>query len=372
MYLSKMMQPLIFVKHPNLSSFLAILLFSLFLLGNHGDARVTLPPNVTVPAVIAFGDSIVDQGANNHLKTLIKANFLPYGKEFQGGKPTGRFSNNKTPADMIVEELGIKEILPAYLDPSIDEKELLTGVSFASGGSGYDPQTSKLVSVLSFADQLTQFKEYIGKLKGLVGEEKTNFILANSLYLVVAGSDDLANTYFTIGIRRLQYDVPSYADLMVSGASKFIQDIYNLGARRIGVFGAPPIGCLPSQRTLAGRGHVRVCAEDYNDAAKLYNSKLQPEMEYLNSTLVQSRVVYIDIYNPLLAIIKNPHQYGIEVIDRGCCGTGLIEVAILCNPLLPTCVDSSKYLFWDSYHPSNKGYSILINQIIGKYISDFF
>ena len=96
-----MMQPLIFVKLPNLSSSLAILLFSLYLLGNHGDARVTLPPNVTVPAVIAFGDSIVDQGANNHLKTVVKANFAPYGKDFPGGKPTGRFSNNKTPADMI-------------------------------------------------------------------------------------------------------------------------------------------------------------------------------------------------------------------------------------------------------------------------------
>lgn len=56
---------------------------------------MTLPENVIVPAVIAFGDSIVDQGANNNLTTLFKANFSPYGKS------TGRFSNNKTPADMI-------------------------------------------------------------------------------------------------------------------------------------------------------------------------------------------------------------------------------------------------------------------------------
>lgn len=353
------------------SSSLAILLFSLSMLGNHGGARVTLPANVTVPAVIAFGDSIVDQGANNYIKTLIKANFAPYGKDFAGGRPSGRFTNNKTPADLIVEELGIKEILPAYVDPSIDEKELLTGVSFASGGSGYDPQTPKIVAVYSFADQLTQFKEYIAKLKGLVGEEKTDYILANSVYLVVAGSDDLANTYFTIGIRRLQYDIPSYADLMVSSASQFIQDIYNLGARRIGVFGAPPIGCLPSQRTLAGGG-LRICAEEYNDAAKLYNTKLQPQLEYLNSTLVQSRVVYIDIYDPLLDIIQNPLQYGIEVVDRGCCGTGNIEVAILCNKLAPTCVDDSKFVFWDSYHPTHKGYSILTNKIIGRYLNDFF
>lgn len=46
-----------------------------------------------------------------------------------------------------VEELGIKEHLPAYLQPSLDEKELPTGVSFASGGSGFDPQTPKLVVI---------------------------------------------------------------------------------------------------------------------------------------------------------------------------------------------------------------------------------
>lgn len=42
-------------------------------------------------------------------------------------------------------ELGIKEFVPAYLDPNLQSKDLLTGVSFASGGSGYDPQTPKLV-----------------------------------------------------------------------------------------------------------------------------------------------------------------------------------------------------------------------------------
>ncbi|KAJ0781605.1 putative SGNH hydrolase superfamily [Helianthus annuus] len=49
------------------------------------------------------------------------------------------------------EELGIKEILPAYLDPSLDDKVFLTGVSFASGGSGYDPQTPKIAVNMQLA-----------------------------------------------------------------------------------------------------------------------------------------------------------------------------------------------------------------------------
>lgn len=60
-----------------------------------------LPSNVSVPAVLAFGDSIVDSGNNNNIKTLVKCNFPPYGKDFQGGKPSGRFCNGKIPSDMI-------------------------------------------------------------------------------------------------------------------------------------------------------------------------------------------------------------------------------------------------------------------------------
>lgn len=68
------------------------------------------------------------------------------------------------------------------------------------------------------ADQLNNFKGYIEKLKGIVGEERTRFILANSLFIVVASSNDLANTYFTLGVRKLHYDISSYTDLMVSSS----------------------------------------------------------------------------------------------------------------------------------------------------------
>ncbi|KAL1561104.1 GDSL esterase/lipase EXL3-like [Salvia divinorum] len=331
------------------------------------EGSVKLPPNVTVPAVFAFGDSIVDQGMNNHAATLIKCNFPPYGKDLNAGVPTGRFSNGKTPPDLIAKELGVKDLIPAYLDPNLKTRDLPTGVSFASGGCGFDPQTAQLVSAISLSDQLNHFKDYIGKLKAAVGEEKGNFILANSLYLLVAGSDDLANTYFTIGIRRKQYDIASYTDFMVSSASSFIEELYDLGARRIAVFGAPPIGCLPAQRTLAG-GLARMCSEEENQAARLFNNKLPPALSSLAKGLSQSRLVYINIYDPLLDLILHPQKHGFEVSDKGCCGTGNIEVVILCNKLSGTCSDDSKYIFWDSYHPTERAYKVLVDQILEKYI----
>lgn len=65
------------------------------------EAVIKLPGNVTVSAVIVFGDSIVDTGNNNNLKTPAKCNFPPYGRDFEGGAATGRFSNGKVPSDIL-------------------------------------------------------------------------------------------------------------------------------------------------------------------------------------------------------------------------------------------------------------------------------
>ncbi|KAI9200461.1 hypothetical protein LWI28_008329 [Acer negundo] len=257
-----------------------------------------------------------------------------------GGVPTGRFSNGKVPSDFLVEELGIKELLPAYLDPNLKPEDLLTGVSFASGGSGYDPATAKLEFATPLFNQLQQFQEYKEKLKVIAGEEGTNTILSKSLFVVVASSNDIANTYFNFRIREFQFNLFTYTDLLVGSASSFLQQLYGLGARRIAVFGAPPLGCLPSTRTLAGGGSRKECVEIYNQAAQSFNSKLSAQIDSLNSNIPEAELIYVDIYNPLLDLIQNSNNFGFEVVDRGCCGTGTIEASILCNQLSPhTCTD---------------------------------
>lgn len=52
------------------------------------------------PCYFIFGDSLVDSGNNNRLTSLARADYFPYGIDFQFG-PTGRFSNGKTTVDVI-------------------------------------------------------------------------------------------------------------------------------------------------------------------------------------------------------------------------------------------------------------------------------
>ena len=61
-------------------------------------------------ALYVIGDSLVDSGNNNYLPTKVKSNFAPYGSDFEGGKPTGRFSNGKTIADYIGKNMQIANV----------------------------------------------------------------------------------------------------------------------------------------------------------------------------------------------------------------------------------------------------------------------
>lgn len=102
-----------------------------------------------VPALIVFGDSTVDAGNNNYIPTIARSNFEPYGRDFYGSKPTGRFSNGRIPSDFISEAFKIKPSIPAYLDPAYSISDFATGVTFASAGTGYDNATSDVLVSLS-------------------------------------------------------------------------------------------------------------------------------------------------------------------------------------------------------------------------------
>ncbi|XP_042500796.1 GDSL esterase/lipase At3g14820-like [Macadamia integrifolia] len=329
---------------------------------------IAAPSNSTVPAILVFGDSIVDTGNNNYIPSVAKCNFPPYGRDFMGGIPTGRFSNGKVPSDLIAEGLGIKELLPPYLDPTLNLQDLLTGVNFASGGGGYDPLTSNVATAMPLKAQFKMFEDYVEKVKSGIGEEKSRRIVSESLYVVCTGTNDISTTYFPTPLRKLHYNISSYTDLMLQFASTFIQELYRVGARKIAVISLPPIGCVPSQRTLGG-GKDRLCVENYNKVAMHFNSKLSSQLNLLNNKLPQSTLLYIDIYKPVLDLIQNPYTYGFEVATKGCCGTGEIEAAnMLCDGNPFTCSDTSKYIFWDSYHPTEKAYKVINNPIV-KYLN---
>ncbi|KAH9611635.1 hypothetical protein KSS87_016095 [Heliosperma pusillum] len=182
-----------------------------------------------IQAVLVFGDSTVDPGNNNFINTMFRGDFPPYGVDYPNHIPTGRFTNGKLATDLIASYAGIKQLIPAYLDPSLSLDDLKTGVSFASAGTGFDPATAARSGVIDMSKQLQYLDEYKIRIKSF------------------------------------------------------------------------------------------------------------------------------------------------DKVDNGCCGTGLLEVSFMCNSMIDMCNDRSKYIFWDSIHPTERSYSLLfeslcpiLDSILGK------
>lgn len=324
---------------------------------------LTRPFNNKVSAGLVFGDSTVDPGNNNYVDTVFRSNFPPYGKDFQDQTPTGRFSNGKLTTDLIASYIGLKDYLPPYLDPNLSIEELMTGVSFASAGSGFDPLTPQITSVVSMPKQMEYFKEYKKRLQSAIGKKKMEDVINRAVFLVSAGTNDFVVNYFTLPIRRKNYTVSAYQQFILQSVKQLLKDLWDEGARKIAVTGLPPMGCLPIVITLNSENAIleRGCIEKYSRVGMEYNQMLQNEVNSMRGRLAHlgAKIDYIDIFTPLVDMIQGVGKHDFEEVSHGCCGTGYLEAGFLCNPGSNVCVDASKYVFFDSIHPTEKTYTKL-------------
>ncbi|KAF6134324.1 hypothetical protein GIB67_005716 [Kingdonia uniflora] len=342
-------------------SFLLIFVSMVSLYVAHGQTLV--------PGIITFGDSVVDVGNNNGLYTVVKANFPPYGRDFVSHSPTGRFCNGKLATDFTAENLGFSTYPKAYLNPEAKGKNLLIGANFASASSGYSDGTANLYSAISLTQQLRYFKEYQGKLLKVAKKSKASSIISDSIYVISAGTSDFIQNYYVNPNLYRAYTPDQYSTLLVQAFSAFAQNLYGLGARRMGVTSLPPMGCLPAAITLFGSGSNQ-CVERLNRDSLSFNTKLSAMSQALQKKYPSLKMVIFDIYQPLIDLIKKPSENGFTEARRACCGTGTIETSLLCNARsVGTCSNATNYVFWDGFHPSEAANKILADALLTQGIT---
>ncbi|XP_039003831.1 GDSL esterase/lipase At2g42990-like [Hibiscus syriacus] len=336
--------------------FPCIFFIQILAIASKSDAKVS--------AVIVFGDSSVDSGNNNFIPTIAKCNFEPYGRDFPGGTPTGRFCNGRLPPDFISEGFGLKPIIPAYLDPAFNISDFATGVCFASAATGYDNATADILKVIPLWKEVEYYKEYQKKLRAYLGDRTASEVISEALYVISIGTNDFVENYYALPKRKSQLTVQQYEDFLIGIAENFVRQIYSLGARKLSLTGLPPMGCLPVQRTTNFHNPLN-CLEERNRVALEFNGKLKATVAKLNKDLPGLKVFFADAYDLLFQLITKPSQYGFEVVEEGCCGTGFFETGFLCNRHTPhTCPDANKYVFWDSIHPSQRTNKIISDQLV--------
>ncbi|KAK6928037.1 GDSL lipase/esterase, partial [Dillenia turbinata] len=304
----------------------------------------------SAPALYLFGDSLLDGGNNNHLPTIARVNYLPYGNNFPQGS-TGRFTNGKTVGDFIAESLGLP-YPPIYLGRR--ERGVLTGLNYASGTCGVFEYTGKKVGgCLSLNDQVNMFnmtieKELKGKFKN---EEELSDYLAKSLFVMYTGNNDYfyyleANYSKSTGIPK---DHQQFSDVLLDQFYYEFQKLYSLGARKLAIFEIGPLGCTPQAIKTYGTGDG--CVEDINQMVTYFNGKLKIMLSNLTSTLQGSSFVLNPAYSLSYDAIKNPTKYDLTDSRKPCCITWG-NMTLTCIPFLPPCRDHQKHFFWDSVHPT--------------------
>ncbi|KAJ9536296.1 hypothetical protein OSB04_un000527 [Centaurea solstitialis] len=298
----------------------------------------------SVPGLYIFGDSLIDPGNNNYLSiSLARANFPFNGIDFPNEEPTGRFSNGKNAADFLAEKVGLPWA-PPYLSLSKNPNAtsvVVTGISFASGGSGIFNGTGNWLNdtagIVNGTDDigsipLTMQLEYYSvvhdQLVQQLGSAGAESHLSKSLFLIVIGSNDLF-AYF----------------------NKASNKMHGLGARKFVVIGVGVIGCCPAQRTL----NNNECNADINYWSVKYNDALQSLLTELKSELSDINYSYFHLYDAMNDIIQHPQTYGFTEIKAACCGSGHLNAEMGCLKNYPGtnyCSNRKNHLFWDLFHPT--------------------
>ncbi|KQK02803.2 GDSL esterase/lipase At1g33811 [Brachypodium distachyon] len=358
-----------------------------------------------VPCMYIFGDSLVDNGNNNNILSLARANYRPYGVDFpsSAASPPGRFTNGRTVVDILAGLLGFQPpFIPAHAMAAQDE--YARGLNFASGAAGVRPETgNNLGGHYPLADQVEHFRAVADQLTSSSspeGKKKMTNQLGKCIYYVGMGSNDYLNNYFMPDYYSTarDYDPAAYAAALLQEYSRQINVLYDLGARKIVVAGVGQIGCIPYELarindgspppntvgngagigiavpgitiSLGGanrrRSNNNVCNEEINNAIAIYNKGLLSMVKRLNRQLPGAKLVFLDAVSGGRDLVVNAGKYGFTVVDKGCCGVGRNNGQITCLPMQRPCEDRSQYIFWDAFHPTEAANRIIAARAFGS------
>ncbi|XP_055961914.1 uncharacterized protein LOC126682071 [Mercurialis annua] len=307
-----------------------------------------------VPCYFIFGDSLVDGGNNNNLNTTSKVNYSPYGIDFPNG-PTGRFTNGRTVADIIGQNLGFDTFIPPFAN--VLDSEVLKGVNYASGSAGILFETGKHAGQnIEFDQQLRNHEVIMSRIARLYGNSTALAAqhLNKCLYISSIGSNDYINNFYLPNFFNSSkiYTPAQFADVLIKQYSLQLQQLYNLGARKIGVASVSSIGCTPNATAFYGT-QGSICVDHMNSAANIFNRRLTSIIARLNLELEGATFIQMGSLGFRIGT-KIP---GIDFKPSSCCD--LNEYG-LCVVNRNTCRMRNLIIFWDGFHPTQ-----IANKILG-------
>ncbi|KAK9065431.1 hypothetical protein SSX86_016814 [Deinandra increscens subsp. villosa] len=302
-----------------------------------------------VPCYFIFGDSLVDCGNNNDLKTSAKANYPPYGLDFPTGV-NGRFTNGRTIADLIGQLLGFDSFIKPYATAT--DEEACKGVNYGSGSAGIREETgSHLGDRISLDRQLKNHEATISRISAVQqNQEVTDEHLRKCIYIVNIGNNDYINNYLLPDqySTSKEYKIEQYAEVLAQQYAEQLKTLYKLGGRKIAVFGLGMLGCAPAE--MERHGTDGECVDWINDGVMLFNDRLKPLVDELNHSFSDARFTFINLTNILAPKAGEP------VPTKPCCP---VRPDGQCVPDGKCCSSRALSVYLDSFHPTEIANTVL-------------
>nr|XP_043615782.1 GDSL esterase/lipase At5g33370-like [Erigeron canadensis] len=308
--------------------------------------------------IFIFGDSTADVGTNNYLnKCTARADHRYHGIDFAYSKPTGRFSNGKNTADQIVRLLGNHQLSPPPYFALLSHKQtlqrnLLRGSNFASAGAGLFSETGQIqfIKVICMEEQIQQLAAVRRAITDLLGSPKTvDNLFHNSLFIISVGSNDLVE--YTVSHGGIIEHPKDLIANLTQAYSRHLTNLYNLGARKFGIIGIPPIGCCPASRVFNTTGG---CFEVMNDIARSFYKSMETLLVDFSFLYKGFKYSLGNTYAMTMNIIDNPRGNNFKEVKTACCGSGKFNGAGECKEGANLCFNRDDFLFWDWFHPTEK------------------
>ncbi|KAI9108322.1 hypothetical protein K1719_020513 [Acacia pycnantha] len=315
------------------------------------------------PAFFVIGDSSVDSGNNNFLGTFARANHLPYGRDFDSRQPTGRFCNGRIPVDYLALRLGLP-FVPSYLGQTGDVEDMIHGVNYASAGAGVILSSgSELGQHISFNQQIQQFSDTLQQFILSMGEKATTSLISESVFYISIGINDYIH-YYLLNVSNVDnmYLPWRFNQFLASSVTQGIKNLYNLNVRKVVLMGLAPIGCAPHYLWQYNSENGE-CIEQINDMVMEFNFLMRYMVERLTKELADFNIIFCDVLQGSMDILKNHEHYGFNETKNACCGFGKYKGWIMCLSPEMACGDASYYIWWDQFHPTEAVNEILADNI---------
>ncbi|CAN1169074.1 GDSL esterase/lipase 5 [Linum perenne] len=318
------------------------------------------------PGFFLFGDSFLDAGNNNYINTttLDQANFWPYGTTFFHS-PTGRFSDGRLLPDFIAKYAKLP-LIPPFLRPGNKVNDLVAGVNFASGGAGALVDTFR-GDVIDLKTQLGNMKKVNQLLRNKLGKEEAKAIVSSAVYMFSIGSNDYMSPFLTNSSSSSQTSSSILVSMVISNLTAVVKEIYEMGGRKFVFMNVPTLGCLPAMRLLMNRGSS--CSDDrVSELAKLHNAALSMVLPQMGREMKGFKYSLFDFSRSLHRRMTRPSNYGLKEGEEACCGTGKWRGVYSCGGKrtvkeFEVCKRPYEYVFWDSFHLTEKVYHQMAAEI---------